>query len=258
MEAIRRHKPAVIVCYARSGVALARHVVETGARDWDDIPVICGAERLFPADRTVLAQAFGPGIFETYGDREVMLIAAECEAHEGMHVSMENLVVEVLVREDGKLRLARPGETGEVAVTDLHNYGMPFIRYLTGDLAPGLTTARCACGRSLARVSAIEGRTSETLVDARGRPVSGMMFPVLFSLLADKVRGFQVVQRRDRSLDLDLVPAPAFDASLLELVRRDVAKLIPDVALRIHVVPEISASPSGKRSVVRVERDEPG
>lgn len=258
VEILRRQRPTVVLCYARSGAALARHIVETGARDWDDIPVICGAERLFPADRAVLAEAFGPGIFETYGDREVMLIAAECEAHQGMHVSMENLVVELLVREDGRTRPALPGETGEVAVTDLHNYGMPFIRYLTGDLAQALPPGRCACGRSLSRLSAIEGRTSETIYDAQGRPVSGMMFSVLFSVLADQVSGFQVVQRRDRSLDLDLVPARGFNDAVLQLVRRDISKFVPGVELRLHVVPEIAASASGKRSVVRVERDEAG
>jgi NTE family protein len=50
-----------------------------------------------------------------------MLIAAECEAHDGMHTSMENLIVELLVRQpDGTLREAMPGESGEVALTDLH------------------------------------------------------------------------------------------------------------------------------------------
>ena len=55
------------------------------------IPVICGAERLYPSrPRRSLEQAFGPAVFETYGCREVMLIGAECEAHAGLHVSMEN------------------------------------------------------------------------------------------------------------------------------------------------------------------------
>ena len=111
---IRKRKPEVMLCYAQAGVALARHVVEKGSRDWPDLRVICAAERLFPADREVLREAFGPEIFETYGSREVMLIAAECEAHSGMHVSMENLVVEVVVRDDagaapGAARRARRG-----------------------------------------------------------------------------------------------------------------------------------------------------
>ena len=34
-----------------------------------------------------------------------------------------------------RVRAARPGETGEVVVTDLHNLACPMIRYVNGDLA---------------------------------------------------------------------------------------------------------------------------
>ena len=76
---------------------LARFVNDHGRRRWGDIPVIVGAERLWPYDRTQIAKAFGPA-FETYGCREVMLIGAECDQHDGMHTSMENLIVELIVR----------------------------------------------------------------------------------------------------------------------------------------------------------------
>jgi phenylacetate-CoA ligase len=250
---IRTRKPAVIVCYAQAGAALARYVAATGKRDWDDIAVISAAERLFPADRAALVEAFGPGVFETYGSREVMLIAAECPAHEGLHVSMENLVVEVIVREDGKERPARPGELGEVVVTDLHNHGSPFIRYLNGDLAIPMAESRCACGRSLSRLEAVEGRATDTLRDGEGRPVAGMFFIVLFSVLADQVRRFQVVQRKDRSVDVRLVPGGAFDASLPQRVQTTCARFLPGIDLRAEVVPDIPTGPSGKLRVVMVE-----
>ena len=250
---IRTLQPSVIVCYAQAGAALARYVVESKSRDWHDIAVISAAERLFPADRAAMVEAFGPGIFETYGSREVMLIAAECPAHSGLHVSMENIVLELIVRENGRVRAARPGETGEVVVTDLHNYGAPFIRYLNGDLAVAMPDTPCDCGRSLARIASVEGRVTETLRDGGGRPVTGMFFIVLFSTLADKVRRFQVVQRRDRSIDLKLVPGSAFDVSLLEVVRQNVRTFLPGIDLRTELVPDIPVGPSGKLRVVMVE-----
>src|SRR6201999_3104727 len=110
-----------MVAYASGAGTLARFVNEHSLRDWNDIPVLTGAEGLMAADREAIEQAFGPA-FDTYGCREVMLIGSECEAHDGMHTSMENLIVELIVREpDGTVRAARPGETGEVVVTDLHN-----------------------------------------------------------------------------------------------------------------------------------------
>ena len=253
VDRIRRVRPKVLLCYAQAGAALARHVNQTGARTWGDISVICAAERLFPADRAALTQAFGPGIFETYGNREVMLIAAECEAHEGLHTSMENLIVELVVRDGERERPAEPGEVGEVALTDLHNYGAPFIRYLTGDLAVAGVSERCACGRWLQRLKGIEGRSTDTIRDAEGQPVSGMMFSVLFASLADRVRQFQVVQRKDLAIDLKLVPAPGFDPSLLEVVRSHVSRHVPGVEVRPEVVHELPPDRGGKLRVVVVE-----
>jgi phenylacetate-CoA ligase len=253
VQLLRTLRPTVLVCYAQAGAALARYVNELGCRDWPDLSVIAAAERLFPSDRRSLERAFGPGIFETYGNREVMLIAAECEAHQGLHLSMENLIVELVVREGGGERPAREGELGEVVLTDLHNYGAPFIRYVTGDLAVQSAAGRCPCGRSLPRLERVEGRTTDTLRDGAGRAVSGLFFNVLFAALAHKVREFQVVQRRDRAIDLKLVPTASFDDALLEQLRAHCAKHLPDVELRTQIVTQLTPDRSGKLRVVSVE-----
>jgi phenylacetate-CoA ligase len=250
---IRKLQPTVLVCYAQAGAALARYVNDAGCRDWADIAVIAAAERLFPSDRESLVQAFGPNVFETYGNREVMLVAAECEAHQGLHLSMENLVVELVVREGAAERPARSGELGEVVITDLHNYGAPFIRYVTGDLAVACAPGRCACGRALTRLERVEGRTTDTLRDGAGRAVSGLFFNVLFASLADKVREFQVVQRKDRAIDLKLVPTSAFDDLLLEQLRAHCGKHIPGVELRTEIVSQLTPDRGGKLRVVTVE-----
>jgi phenylacetate-CoA ligase len=175
---LREFQPQAIVASAAGAAALARYVNDNGLRIWADIPVIVGAERLWPHDRNQIQQAFGPA-FETYGSGEVMMIAAECEAHDGMHTAMENLIVEVIVRApDGAVRAALPGEVGEVAITDLHNLACPMIRYVTGDLAIARAEHRCACGRGLASIDPIDGRVTEALAEtvtgAEGPAVAGM------------------------------------------------------------------------------------
>ena len=96
VEVIRRKRPTTIVCYAQGGAELARYIVATGARTWADVPVLCGAEPMLAGPRAALEKAFGPAVFDTYGNREVMLMATECEAHDGLHLQAENLVVEVV------------------------------------------------------------------------------------------------------------------------------------------------------------------
>lgn len=253
---LRKFKPHVMVAYASGAGALARFVNDNHLRDWRDISVLTGAEGLMAADREAIEQAFGPA-FDTYGCREVMLIGSECEAHDGMHTSMENLIVELIVREpDGTVRAARPGETGEVVVTDLHNLACPMIRYVNGDLAVARDDAPCACGRGLVRIGPIEGRVTETLRDGQGRAVSGLVFNILFAAIGGVAHSFQVVQKLDRSVVFKIVPMSGDRMPEREekILRDYIAKYMPGVPLTIEVVADIPLTAAGKRRVVVVEK----
>ena len=252
---IERERPTAILGYAQAIADLARLVNAEGLRTWDTIPVIAGAERLWPHDRDDLARAFGSAIFETYGCREFMLMGAECEAHDGFHESVENLIVEILVREpDGTLRPARPGEQGEVAVTDLHNLACPFIRYLTGDRARAHEPRPCSCGRTLPRFGPVEGRVTDTMRDGEGNPVEGILFNILFLAIAQHTRQFQAVQRADRRVLLKIVPQGGGIPIQAETIIRDfVGKHLRGVPFDIELVPEIPLTRAGKLRRVVVE-----
>ena len=250
-----RHDPHVMIAYAAGAAALARYVVDNKLRTWRNIPVLVGAERLWPHDRNVIEDAFGPA-FETYGAREVMLIASECEAHAGLHVSMETMIVELIVREPGgQVRHARPGETGEVVITDLHNLACPMIRYVNGDLAVAHASGTCACGRSLDKIGPIEGRVTETLRDGRGNPVGGLVFNIMFGLLEQNAKQFQVIQRLDGSVVMKLVTmsGSALPTSDEQALRAFATKYLPGAPFAFEYVTEIPLTPAGKRKVVVVE-----
>jgi len=255
-EQVRRFAPHVIVAYASGAGALARFINAHGLRTWDAIPVLTGAEALLAADRAAIDQAFGPA-FDTYGCREVMLIGSECEAHDGLHTSMENLIVELIVREpDGSLRAARPGEAGEVVVTDLHNLACPMIRYVNGDLAVARDATPCACGRGLARIGPIEGRVTETLIDGSGRAVGGLVFNILLASIGGVAKSFQVVQRADRSVvfKVVLVTGDRLPERETQILRDHAARYLPGVPFTIEVVADIPLTAAGKRRVVVVEQ----
>lgn len=253
VHAIEHGRPDVIICYAQAGAELARFIVQHGLRTWPTIPVICGAERVLPRDRADLVAAFGPRVFDTYGCREVMMIGAECEAHDGLHVAVENLVVEVIVTEDGRERPAREGESGEVVITDLHNLAMPFIRYANGDIATVGSDRRCACGRNLPRIEAVQGRISETLRDANGAPVSGIAISFLVQDVSRAVRQFQAVQHRDRSLTLRLALAEPLAESALAEICANGARLLGGLDVDVAIVDELPRSSAGKHQLVIVE-----
>jgi phenylacetate-CoA ligase len=253
-RAIETYRPRLIVSYSHAAADFARYVLAKDRRTWDDIPIICGAERLLPEDRPLVEEVFGRGIFETYGCREVMLIAAECDAHQEMHVSMENLVAEIVVRENGRERPARPGEVGEVVITDLHNLAMPFIRYANGDLATAGSDQRCPCGRGLQRLMKVDGRMADTMVDAKGNRLAGLMFNMLLSSLKDIITQFQVVQHADKSVTIKIVPGPRYAEEGRAAVYGVITKYLRGLEVRVNEVALIPLDPSGKRRIVQVEK----
>jgi phenylacetate-CoA ligase len=253
---IARFRPQVMVAYSSGAAALARFVIDQNLQAWEPFPVIVGAERLWPHDREVIERAFGPA-FESYGCREVMLIGSECELHEGLHTSMETMIVELLVTDpDGTVRPARPGESGEVVITDLHNLACPMIRYVTGDLAVAYAEQPCGCGRGLTKIGPIEGRVTETLRDGRGRPVGGLVFNILFGVMDHVARKFQVVQRSDGSIVMKVVPngAPRLPDKAARAVHDFATKYLPNTPFAIEYVDDIPLSAAGKRKVVIVEQ----
>jgi phenylacetate-CoA ligase len=256
VAAIKRFKPHAMVAYAGGAAALARYVNATGVRAWDDFSVLTGAEALHAHERTAIEQAFGPA-FDTYGCREVMLIGAECDQHDGMHTAMENMIVEIVVREpDGRARAAKPGELGEVVVTDLHNLACPMIRYVNGDMAIARDDSRCACGRGLSRIGPIQGRITDTLYDGAGNAVGGLVFNILFATIGVHARSFQVHQRVDRSIVLKIVPysGKQFPDKEAGMLREHASKYLPGAPFSIEVVDDIPLSPAGKRRVVVVDK----
>lgn len=248
-ELLERLRPRAVVGYTQALAIFARWAVDRATCNWPDTRVVCAAEAVLPHDCEALARAFGPDVFETYGSRETMLVAAECEVHDGMHMSEENLVVELL--RDGVP--AGPGEEGDVVVTDLHNFGMPFIRYANGDVATRGADTSCPCGRLLRKLARVDGRRIDTLRDAAGDPVPGMLFISLLQTSTQMLRAFQVVQKKSGEIELRVVRGRDFDdTSFAEMVRR-LRAYFRGLPFEPVFCDEIPASPSGKRRPIVVE-----
>ena len=252
LDILRRSRPEVIVCYTQACAQFARWINDNQLRDWPDIPVICAGEAVLPADRAVLVRAFGPDIFESYGSRETMLMAAECEKHTGMHLSEENLLLE-LVKDGQPLG---PGESGDVVVTDLHNYGMPMIRYVNGDTATLAPGDRCACGRALRRLQRVDGRRADTMRDGAGNAVPGVVFHVLFSdARQELVRQFQAVQSANGDVVLKVVRGRDFAEDAFHRVTGRFSEYLRGLPFTVEFHEQIAPHhSSGKHRTIIVER----
>jgi phenylacetate-CoA ligase len=168
-----------------------------------------------------------------------MSLAGECERRDGLHINSENVVVEAGPDRD---------TPSPILVTDLHNYGMPFIRYEIGDLGSS-KDGRCACGRGLPRLFRIEGRVLDTLRTADGRIIPGEFFPHLLKEIPEFAQ-YRVEQKNLDRIVISAVMTRELSAVSRELLDREITKLFGS-ATRCDVQPvnEIPALASGKRRI---------
>jgi len=241
LDEIAKYQPRVIIGYATPLYHLARCALDNGKRITPPLGIVSSAERLFQHQREMIEKAFETRVFDRYGCREVMLIAAECERHEGKHLNLENVFVEIL--RGG--RHARPGEPGEVLLTDLVNRSMPLIRYKNEDIAT-YAGKRCSCGRGLPLLSSVEGRVLDMIVGPEGQLLAGEFFPHLFKDYPTVAR-FQVHQDKQRAITLKLVPGDGFQAETPQLVEHTLRRYLGERAvIKIQVVDDIPLTAAGK------------
>jgi len=245
--------------YPNAVALVAGFIVDSGTPPPAVRAVVTGGAELLGHERKLIRAAFGTEPCSNYAAYEAYAIACECEAHEGLHIAAEDLIVETL--DDSGMPVS-DGAEGRIVITNLHNYGMPFIRYDLGDSGT-LVKGRCACGRSLPRLGALVGRKNRFLVTRSGRRVfAGTLFLDRFAGLG--LRQYQIVQEDLDNVTMRLVPAPgdasqeglaALEARVRALIE---AGLGDELALHIQFVDRIEPSAEGKHvfmlSLVRESR----
>lgn len=243
---IERVRPDAVVAYTNPLYAVACELEAAGRRAaFSPTAIVLGAEKVHPFQREKIERVFGAPVFETYGSREFMLIGAECERRSGLHVTGEHLIVEIVDHEGNPVP---SGVEGDVVVTDLYNYGMPFVRYAIGDRAIA-ATAPCPCGRGLPMLRQVTGRVLDLIHLPGGRVLPGEFFPHLFKDFAGVGR-FQVVQEAPAELRVLLVADQRFPLDQARIASLIATALGPDVSLRLERVADIPLTRTGKHQVV--------
>jgi phenylacetate-CoA ligase len=183
----------------------------------------------------------GVPVADGYGSREGGFISHQCK--EGTyHVIDPNYVIEYL--KDG--REVKPGEDGEIVITHLDAWGMPFIRYSTGDVAQqgeGL----CKCGRSFSTMAKIRGRTTDFIVTPDGRWQHALSVIYVVRDI-EGVDEFRIIQEDVDDVHVllkvheDIYPSDGNNRIVKGIKKR----MGEEVAVAVEMVDEIPRDASGK------------
>jgi phenylacetate-CoA ligase len=243
---MRHSRPMILRGYTSALVNLAQFAEENGFELPRPCALVTTAEPLFPEQRLILSQAFCAPVYDQYGCAEVNGVAMQCEELDGLHISEEHVVVEIL---DENNQPVPPGVTGRVVLTNLDNEVMPFIRYDSGDVG-SLRATPCSCGRSLSVMEPVQGRTVDMIQGLNGNHVYGTFFYQVLNALGWFERlpvfEFQVVQTTAARLSVLLVSGrPPEAAERRQFIER-LREYLGPMEIQLRQVESLQRSRAGK------------
>lgn len=125
---------------------------------------IFGAEPWSENMRGEIEQKLNLSAVDIYGLSEVLGPGVSVECHEakaGLHIAEDHFIAEIIDPSTGQV--LPWGETGELVLTSITKEAFPVIRYRTRDIT-SLNPEPCVCGRTMARMDKISGRTDDMLI----------------------------------------------------------------------------------------------
>ena len=231
--------PTMFLGYPSSIYLFARYVRENRITGIRPKLIEVTSEKFQDSHRQLIEDVFQCRTANAYGTREIGSIAFQCEAGH-LHVT-EGCHLEVIA--NGKP--AQAGQTGEVVLTSLHQYGMPFIRYRIMDAAVAKSDP-CLCGRGLPVLHELTGRTASFIVTSDGQYTDESFFEYAFQVKPEIAR-YQVYQPDPDQIEVRLVLRQKVDPAWLDELYKELQKPFGSkLRIAVKIVDEIPLTSSGK------------
>lgn len=258
LTALRDFGSTVLCCTPSYALYLAEALQEAGItlKELRLRVGFFGAEPWTEGMRDALEARLNIMALNIYGLSEVIGpgVSVECPERQGMHVAEDHFLPEIV--DPRTLEPLPPGVTGELVFTALTKEALPLLRYRTRDLT-ALDPAPCRCGRTLARIGRITGRTDDMLI-IRGINVYPSQIEHALLQVPDVEPHYLLVVRREGALDTLEVQVEtratvreAGPEALAALARRRIHEVI-GITAEVSVVPPKTIERSvGKAKRVR-------
>lgn len=245
-RALQQYRPKFIEAFPASLEALIGFFKELDIKKPIQLKAIfTNSEVLYPWQRKLFIDYFDCPVFDVYSLEERVVIGAECEQHTDLHIFSEYGIAEFV---DDSRKIISDYKSGQIVATNLNNYGMPFIRYNTQDMAHALRE-QCLCGRGLPLLRLVGGRTRNFVVSKSGSIISVTIVDIPNA--SDNVHQFQFIQIEKGKLALKIVKKDNFSEVDLKKIHNKLnEKFSNDMEVDIDFVDAITQNPSGKKPLL--------
>ena len=202
--------------------------------------IISMSESLNDYTKEITKKYFGISAVSRYSNLENGIIAQQEPDGSGRYlINTASYVVEILKMDSDEP--AAPGKAGRIVVTDLFNYGMPLIRYDTGDI--GTFSTKSEDGNQY--LSSIEGRKLDLLYDTSGNLVSSyIVYKNMWQYT--EIMQYQLIQEGQKEYTFKINAEGAFTKED-RLINEFKEYLGEDAVFNVEYVSEIPLLDSGKR-----------
>jgi phenylacetate-CoA ligase len=163
---LKTYKPEIIWTSPSYAWYLGETAVKMGVdiqKDFNIKKIIVAGEMggSIGATRDAIEDLWGADLYDFYGLSDIFgACAGMCEEKNGLHLAEDHILVETIDLQTGAV--LKPGQRGELVYTTLRKRARPLIRFRTGDIGT-VNNERCACGRTLARIT-IDGRKDDMFI----------------------------------------------------------------------------------------------
>lgn len=242
-EMLVRWQPDVLRAYGSALSLFARFLEQEGIGRIQPRIIELTAEKVTGPERRFLEEVFQCPVADWYSSREMGTIAFQCPQG-GRHVC-ETRYLELIA--DGNVQ--GPGQMGEVVITSLHQFTMPFIRYKLEDIAV-YDSNPCACGRGLPVLREVVGRTNDYLVTVDGQFVHPEYFADVL-MLRPEIARYQIHQPDEEHITVRLACKEGVDQAWLEGVRQELQVFLGGrTQILLETVDELPLTPAGKHRFI--------
>lgn len=174
MKRAEKQSISMIRAFPMPLAEVAKHISSNCKYCFSVKGIITTGEPLHANQRDLIEKAFRSKVFDSYRTREIGPIAQECRLHNGYHINCEGVYLEIIPFEKSRLNDGNnKKQHGRIVVTDLLNYGMPFIRYDIGDIGM-ISNRKCECGLGLPLIEDIGGRLVDMVYTSDKRKIASI------------------------------------------------------------------------------------